>query len=262
MGGDLGQKVVLFERDLKEQDRIVGELLQPGGLRSLERLGIDDCAKTECDSIPVHGYAIFQGATTENSNPGSMLLSYPQRDPENFKEYFGCIESNCEENSINHNTMIDESRDMMRNFDAIEETKEYFPTENEVEGMTNIRIKSDKEDKVHLQDPIIDSNVEGNPLGRSFHNSRFVQNLRHRAMLHPNVTIIQESCTNLLGIKKKKMKTVGVQYTYEEHPPNPNENKDGMSDDLQQKTCASNNKRKGEMYAPLTIVADGIWSSL
>lgn len=35
-----GRRVTVIERDMKEPDRIVGELLQPGGLRALKRLGL------------------------------------------------------------------------------------------------------------------------------------------------------------------------------------------------------------------------------
>ena len=35
-----GRKVTVIERDLKEPDRIVGELLQPGGYRVLQELGL------------------------------------------------------------------------------------------------------------------------------------------------------------------------------------------------------------------------------
>lgn len=35
-----GRKVTVIERDLKEPDRIVGELLQPGGIRALHMLGL------------------------------------------------------------------------------------------------------------------------------------------------------------------------------------------------------------------------------
>ena len=38
--GKQGRRVVLLERSLKEPDRIVGELLQPGGVRALQDLGI------------------------------------------------------------------------------------------------------------------------------------------------------------------------------------------------------------------------------
>lgn len=36
-----GRRVTVIERDLKEPDRIVGELLQPGGYRALRELGME-----------------------------------------------------------------------------------------------------------------------------------------------------------------------------------------------------------------------------
>jgi squalene monooxygenase len=38
--GNQGRSVILLERSLKEPDRIVGELLQPGGVNALEKLGM------------------------------------------------------------------------------------------------------------------------------------------------------------------------------------------------------------------------------
>ena len=35
-----GRRVVVVERDLSKPDRIVGELLQPGGRRALKELGL------------------------------------------------------------------------------------------------------------------------------------------------------------------------------------------------------------------------------
>ena len=35
-----GRRVVIIERDLTEPDRIVGELMQPGGCRALNTLGL------------------------------------------------------------------------------------------------------------------------------------------------------------------------------------------------------------------------------
>lgn len=36
-----GRKVTVVERSLREPDRIVGELLQPGGYRALKELGLE-----------------------------------------------------------------------------------------------------------------------------------------------------------------------------------------------------------------------------
>eukprot|EP01135_Chromosphaera_perkinsii_P002472 Nk52_evm78s223 gene=Nk52_evmTU78s223 len=52
-----GRNVVVIERDLSEPDRIVGELLQPGGLRSLRKIGLGDCVNG-IDASIVHGYCV------------------------------------------------------------------------------------------------------------------------------------------------------------------------------------------------------------
>ncbi|PQE17951.1 squalene monooxygenase protein [Rutstroemia sp. NJR-2017a WRK4] len=52
-----GRSVLLLERWLKEPDRIVGELLQPGGVSALEKLGLSQCLE-DIDSIVVKGYEV------------------------------------------------------------------------------------------------------------------------------------------------------------------------------------------------------------
>ncbi|KFV81763.1 Squalene monooxygenase [Struthio camelus australis] len=52
-----GRKVTVIERDLKEPDRIVGELLQPGGFNALRDLGLEDTVK-DIDARVVNGYII------------------------------------------------------------------------------------------------------------------------------------------------------------------------------------------------------------
>lgn len=54
-----GRRVLALERDLSQPDRIVGELLQPGGYLMLKRLGLQD-AVDEIDSVKVYGYAMFK----------------------------------------------------------------------------------------------------------------------------------------------------------------------------------------------------------
>ncbi|KAF4562613.1 Squalene epoxidase [Pleurotus pulmonarius] len=53
-------RVALVERSLSKPDRIVGELLQPGGILALRELGLDDCIEG-IDAIPVHGYCVVEG---------------------------------------------------------------------------------------------------------------------------------------------------------------------------------------------------------
>ncbi|KAK8164836.1 squalene epoxidase-domain-containing protein [Phyllosticta citrichinensis] len=53
-----GRSVILLEKSLKMPDRIVGELLQPGGVQALRELGLEDCMD-EIDAIPCHGYEVI-----------------------------------------------------------------------------------------------------------------------------------------------------------------------------------------------------------
>ncbi|KAJ4292343.1 Squalene epoxidase [Kalmusia sp. IMI 367209] len=53
-----GYEVLLLERSLKEPDRIVGELLQPGGMIALEKLGLASAVE-DIEAIPVRGYHIY-----------------------------------------------------------------------------------------------------------------------------------------------------------------------------------------------------------
>ena len=52
-----GRSVILLEKSLEEPDRIVGELLQPGGVQALEELGLRHCLN-DIDAIPVYGYEV------------------------------------------------------------------------------------------------------------------------------------------------------------------------------------------------------------
>lgn len=56
--GNQGRSVILIEKSLKQPDRIVGELLQPGGVQALEKLGIRDCLE-DIDAIKVFGYDVI-----------------------------------------------------------------------------------------------------------------------------------------------------------------------------------------------------------
>lgn len=64
-----GRSVLLLERRLKEPDRIVGELLQPGGVAALDKLGLGGCLDG-IDVVPVEGYEIFYRGE-------SMTFFYP-----------------------------------------------------------------------------------------------------------------------------------------------------------------------------------------
>lgn len=71
--GRQGRSVLLLEASMKEPDRIVGELLQPGGVEALEKLGLADCLE-DIDAIPAKGYHV-----TYFGKPVSF--TYPKASP-------------------------------------------------------------------------------------------------------------------------------------------------------------------------------------
>ncbi|KAK7246664.1 hypothetical protein RIF29_41534 [Crotalaria pallida] len=146
--GKDGRQVHVIERDLNEPDRIVGELLQPGGYLKLIELDLEDCVD-EIDAQQVFGYALYKDGK-------NAKLAYPL-------EKFG-------------------------------------------------------------------SHVSG----RSFHNGRFIQRMRHKALSLPNVKLEQGTVTSLL---EENGTVKGVYY------------KTKSGDELTAK-------------APLTIVCDGCFSNL
>ncbi|XP_071701238.1 squalene monooxygenase SE1-like [Rutidosis leptorrhynchoides] len=67
--GKDGRRILAIERDLGLQDRIVGELLQPGGYMKLIDLGLEDSVEN-IDAQKVLGYALFKEGK-------SAKLGYP-----------------------------------------------------------------------------------------------------------------------------------------------------------------------------------------
>uniref|UniRef100_A0A672ZFD1 Squalene monooxygenase n=1 Tax=Sphaeramia orbicularis TaxID=375764 RepID=A0A672ZFD1_9TELE len=69
-----GRRVTVVERDLKEPDRIVGELLQPGGYRALKELGLEGSVEG-LDAHIVNGYVIH-----DMDSQAEVEIPYPQED--------------------------------------------------------------------------------------------------------------------------------------------------------------------------------------
>ncbi|XP_027027248.1 squalene monooxygenase [Tachysurus fulvidraco] len=67
-----GRKVTVVERDMSEPDRIVGELLQPGGFRVLRELGLEDAVEG-LDAHVVCGYVIH-----DQESLSVVEIPYPQ----------------------------------------------------------------------------------------------------------------------------------------------------------------------------------------
>lgn len=64
-------RIALMDRSFAEPNRIVGELLQPGGMKALRELGMEDCVNN-IDAIQCLGYAVlYQGNTVHIPYPNN-----------------------------------------------------------------------------------------------------------------------------------------------------------------------------------------------
>ncbi|KAI1864034.1 uncharacterized protein JN550_009054 [Neoarthrinium moseri] len=117
-----GRNVLLLERDLREPDRILGELLQPGGVAALESLGLGDCLDG-IDAIPLRGYRLSYfgkettfwypriadypiGYPTQQTSPAKLAL--PPSEP---KRTLGDEDERHEGRSFHHGRFIMKLRD-------------------------------------------------------------------------------------------------------------------------------------------------------
>ncbi|KAH9748730.1 Squalene monooxygenase [Citrus sinensis] len=91
--GKDGRRVHVIERDLRQPDRIVGELLQPGGYLKLVELGLEDCV-SDIDAQNVYGYALYKDGK-------STKLSYP----------LGSFNSNVAGRSFHHGRFVQRMRE-------------------------------------------------------------------------------------------------------------------------------------------------------
>ncbi|KAF2714548.1 squalene monooxygenase [Pleomassaria siparia CBS 279.74] len=88
--GKQGRSVLLLEKSLKEPDRIVGELLQPGGVNALKKLGLGDCLE-DIDAIPCYGYqCTYHGEPVQIPYPTNLTpTSTPSAPPEGRSFHHG-----------------------------------------------------------------------------------------------------------------------------------------------------------------------------
>ena len=114
------RSVTLLEKSLKEPDRIVGELLQPGGVSALKALGLEDCLEG-IDSVRVKGYeVIYYGDGVEIPYSENGTGSNGRSEHSNTEE-----RRPPEGRSFHHGRLIRRSRDVAmqeENISVVEST--------------------------------------------------------------------------------------------------------------------------------------------
>ena len=119
------RSVTLLEKSLKEPDRIVGELLQPGGVSALHILGLCECLEA-IDSVRVKGYeVIYYGQGVEIPYPENAGDVQGEREDRRRDSSAEGSKSRPEGRSFHHGRFIQRLREMaMReeNISVIEST--------------------------------------------------------------------------------------------------------------------------------------------
>lgn len=108
--GNQGRSVILLEKSLKEPDRIVGELLQPGGVQALETLGLRGCLE-EIDAVKVFGYdVIYFGEEVRIPYPENARDAARDAEKSHTDEMRGTKRKRPEGRSFHHGRFIQRLR--------------------------------------------------------------------------------------------------------------------------------------------------------
>lgn len=166
-----GKRVVVFESTRVLRDTVKGELLQPGGIRALERMGLAHAAKnSEIDCVRVDGYVCITPATAKQSeNIPPVVLSYPTEDPMTSLTFLGLLGKS--------------GAPPPPSTAVTKETAVSAPPGTVCTGLVRTC-------------PVTGVDLE--PRGRSFHHIRFVQGLRDIAEKEQNVSIKWARATGLI----------------------------------------------------------------
>jgi len=109
--GNQGRSVIVLERSLKEPDRIVGELLQPGGVQALEKLGLRDCLE-DIDAVKVFGYdVIYYGNEVQIAYPAEALAAEDHETAAEQDEERGTKRKRPEGRSFHHGRFVQRLRE-------------------------------------------------------------------------------------------------------------------------------------------------------
>ena len=109
--GNQGRSVIVLERSLKEPDRIVGELLQPGGVQALEKLGLRDCLE-DIDAVKVFGYdVIYYGNEVQIAYPAEALAAEDHETAAKQDEERGTKRKRPEGRSFHHGRFVQRLRE-------------------------------------------------------------------------------------------------------------------------------------------------------
>ena len=246
--GTRGRKVLCVERDLTEPDRIVGELLQPGGVLALKSLGLESCVDG-IDAQKVHGYAMYMDgkqAKVKYPTDEAMVQKRRRVQRRRNKHRLDQTEDNDDDDGGNKATTAT----------ATEEV----PTRTKTTDQEEETVKAEEGEEAGEE-----------VAGRSFHNGRFVMRLREEAARVETVKLVEGTVVSLLDAQgdrhdadssapvagvRYRVKSDGADGDGDEEEEEWEENEDGKQKKKKKKT------QELDVFAPLTVVCDGMFSSL
>jgi len=212
-----GRSVILLERWMHEPDRIVGELLQPGGVDALTKLGLERCLEG-IDAIPCYGYhVIFHG--------DEVAIPYPIVDKD------GTVRVSTDAKPLPPTTPATTANGHANGNAAANGHANGYAN-----GHANGHANGSANGHARANGSASSKKSDERPEGRSFHHGRFIGQLRKACAAHPNITIFETTVTDTIrGEHSDRILGVKTQTTNKE----------------------TNEKKPDHFFGQLTIIADG-----
>jgi len=227
------RRVLLLERDLSEPDRIVGELLQPGGVAALNQLGLGHVLEG-IDATPVEGYCVVSGGR-------EVGIPYPD-----IEKMTG---GKMEDGLAGSKGRVTRGRG--RKGSCVEAfTGSLGSTSGIQEGEEEKTLSAAEEAEWHV------ASRSGRKEGRSFHHGRLISSLRNACLsVGPDLTVLEATVRDLVYCEHTN-RVIGVSAAFK----SPIDRSTSVEDETNETASSASETIVRKVYAPITIVADGCFS--
>ena len=248
-----GRRVLLLERDLAQPDRIVGELLQPGGVAALSKLGLGACLEG-IDAVGVEGYCVVSGERRVGvpypvldamAGEGSVRVGLGEKEQLGEGGTAGdggwerSVDGGAEGYASGYSNGYSNGRT-----DVCHRKNGNGCANGQMNGDGLGKKAQSKDTSWHVQ------SLSGKKEGRSFHHGRLISALRQKCLRDaPDLTVLEGTVRDLVYCEHTE-RVIGVSAAFKLTP--------NSALDTQSTPAASTVVKK--IYAPITIIADGCFS--
>lgn len=261
----------MIERDLSQPDRIVGELLQPGGVAALTQLGLGGVLEG-IDAVGVEGYCVVSGERRvgvpypkleamagmkgeKKASDGVLRQKNICEKREENGYTNGVSNGNGYENGRANGNGLANLRKRLTSAGSGSQRKLLAcpaPSYDYANGHANANGHGNGDGNGETNgSPWHVESLSGKKEGRSFHHGRLISALRQRC-LHdsPNLTVLEGTVRDLIYCEHTD-RVIGVSAAFKVNPSSTS-----MSTDATPEPTTVVRK----IYAPITIIADGCFS--